>query len=328
MHTSAITCVRRAVFLARHLSVRCGLSVKIGYLFWASGYWIRRKIFRRRIPFIGGLVVNERCNLNCRHCRVSNRPVAEPTFDEIIGGLHAFRRLGIRSVFLEGGEPFLWREGDRSLEDIVRAARKMGFLAVSIYTNGTLDIETSADTIFVSLDGMREANDRLRGPVFDKVMLNIAHSRHHSIIVNYTINSANRADVPAFCEMTHQNPNLKGVFFYFHTPYYGFDDMFIDAEGRCQVINTLLELKRRGLPVLNSYAALNAAATGKWDRPSNLCRVWERGHLYTCCRTNDRPEVCENCGYLGYTEITQLLRLRPSAILSALKYIPARRIWS
>jgi phosphosulfolactate synthase (CoM biosynthesis protein A) len=48
---------------------------------------------------------------------------------------------------------------DKKLEDLIKLARNMGFIAVSIYTNGTFKINTSADTLFVSIDGLKKTND-------------------------------------------------------------------------------------------------------------------------------------------------------------------------
>lgn len=52
----------------------------------------------------------------------------------------------------------------------------------------------------------------------------------------------------------------------------------------------------------------------------DVCTVYEKGCTYTCCRYPARPELCRNCGYLSYAEMDQALRLKPSALLNALKY--------
>jgi MoaA/NifB/PqqE/SkfB family radical SAM enzyme len=46
-----------------------------------------------------------------------------------------------------------------NLEDIVKYAHEKGFLAAIIYTNGTLPIATSADTVFISLDGLQKTHE-------------------------------------------------------------------------------------------------------------------------------------------------------------------------
>jgi hypothetical protein len=52
----------------------------------------------------------------------------------------------------------------------------------------------------------------------------------------------------------------------------------------------------------------------------DVCSVYEKGAVYTCCRYSDDPELCQQCGYLSYAEIDQTLKMKPSAIYNALKY--------
>jgi len=295
---------------------------EISYLFYGLNHVIQTKLFRREIPFIGGMVINNRCNLKCKQCRVSNRRLPDLSYNDIKKGLKIFYNKGIRSVFIEGGEPFLWRDKSYRLENVINLARKIGFRVVSVYTNGTFPIETSADTVFVSLDGLKETNDRLRGKVYDKVISNIKKSNHPSIVINYTINKENYKDIEGFCEEIDKIKEIKGVFFYFHTPYYGKDDLFLNLDERRRIIKKLLELKKKGRNILNSKACLNGVYKDSWKRPSKTCYVYANNKLYQCCRAIGNYEVCKNCGYLGYPEIIYILKLRPSAIKGALNYLP------
>lgn len=282
----------------------------------AARYWIATQFLRRKKPLVGGLVVNDRCNLHCRQCRVSNRSIPDASYDDLVKAMRSFRTLQIRTLFLEGGEPFLWRDGPRRLEDIVTTARELGFSFLSMYTNGTLRLETSADTVFVSLDGLSETNDRLRGVSYDRVMSNIARSDHPNVWINYTINALNRQDIVPFCNMVADTTNLKGVFYNFHTPYYGRDELFLEPEQKRRIIAVLLDLKKRNLPVANSTAALRAVMSDHWTRPGHSCRLWADGRMFTCCRAIGNSFACRHCGYLLYAEIAQSLRLRPTALWS------------
>ena len=201
---------------------------KIGYLAYCIFYWVRTRIFGEDIPFIGGMVINERCNLNCRQCRVGNKLGDDLSYKDVLNGLQEFYRLGIRSVFIEGGEPFLWKDNNYRIEDIVSQSRKIGLKTISIYTNGTFQIETTADVVFVSLDGLKKTNNYLRGNVFDRVIQNIKSSCHPNINVNFTINRINQKEIEPFCQYISNIKQVKGIFFYFHTPYYGIDDLFLD----------------------------------------------------------------------------------------------------
>jgi MoaA/NifB/PqqE/SkfB family radical SAM enzyme len=282
-------------------------------------YLAGHHVLRRKMPLIRGLVLTNRCNLHCRHCDVATRGPKDLEFAEIRAAVSAFYREGGRCLYLEGGEPFLWRDGGHGLDDIVDYAHGLGYLTVVVYTNGTFPIRTSADTVFVSVDGLRATHDALRGVSFDRITRNIQDSPHASLFINFTVNSHNKDEIGAFCEHVRGVSNIRGVFFYLHTPYYGHDALELDFVERQRVLNELLSL-RRSYRILNSTAGLRSALRNDWARPMAMCSVYEEGVVYECCRYSGNPDLCRQCGYLSYAEIDQVLRLKPSAITNALKY--------
>jgi len=282
-------------------------------------YVLNRRVLGRSAPLIRGLVLSNRCNLRCDHCRLHERGDQDLNFAEAAAAIDAFYEEGGRCLYLEGGEPFIWHDGKHGLDDIVRHAHRRGFLAVVVYTNGTIPICTDADTVFVSVDGLQATHDELRGKSFDRIMRNIDASSHPALYINYTINSRNKEDIVPLCEHVQTIAHVRGVFFYFHTPYYGRDALYIDLDGRRRILEQLLEL-RRTYRILNSRAGLLSAMRNDWARPMDVCSVYEKGHVYTCCRTSDDRELCRQCGYLSYAEIDQALKLKPSALLNALNY--------
>jgi MoaA/NifB/PqqE/SkfB family radical SAM enzyme len=282
-------------------------------------YLFNRRVLKKSTPLICGLTVTDRCNLRCRHCRVANRGIPDLSFQEATEALDSFYQEGGRTVYLQGGEPFLWRDGHHRLDDIVAYSRSLGFYTTIIYTNGTIPIQTSANTVFVSVDGTREVHDALRGETFERIMSNIRASNHPSIFINHTINSINKDDIQDFCEFVDTLGQIRGTFFYLHTPYYGYDDLCLSPSERDEVLFTLLRLKEKH-SILNSRAGLGSALRNDWSRPLDICRVYEQGETYECCRYSGDEELCKVCGYLSYAEIDQTLKLKPSAIMNALKY--------
>lgn len=289
------------------------------YLQYGVNYIINHQIRKKWTPLIAGLAVTDKCNLHCRHCRVTNRGIEDTRYEEIIDTIDTFYIEGGRNLYLEGGEPFIWRDGQYTLENIVEYAHAVGFLTVVIYTNGTIPLETSADTVFISIDGLQKTHDLLRGKSFDRIMGNIQASRHPSLFINHTINNYNKAQLKEFCEYMNKISQIQGIFFYFHTPYYGYDELYIEPVERKEILLWLLH-NRKKYKLLNSRAGIKSALKNNWKRPLDICRVYEKGRLFTCCRYNGDPELCQNCGYLSYAEIDQTLKLKPSAILKAIKY--------
>jgi len=282
---------------------------------YLSNYWFLGKLN----PLICGLVLHNKCNLRCRHCTIVDRPNASLKYDEAIHVVDSFYSDGGRCLYLEGGEPFIWRDDSHSMEDIVCYAKKKGYYAVIIYTNGTRPLESEADTIFVSVDGLLKTHDSLRGKSFNKIMGNIKQSGHPSIYINYTINSENKDEIGDFCEYVDKIPQIKSTFFYFHTPYYGYDKLHLDIQTKNKILVNLLRLKNQ-YKILNSSAGLRSAIRNDWKKNSDICVVYEGGKYFTCCRENNNGATCAECGYLSYAEIDQTLKLKPGAIVNALKY--------
>jgi MoaA/NifB/PqqE/SkfB family radical SAM enzyme len=241
------------------------------------------------------------------------------SFEEAKTAIRSFYEQGGRTLYIEGGEPLIWRDRQHCLEDIVEYSRKMGFLTVIIYTNGTIPLKTSANTVFISVDGLQKTHDFLRGETFNKIIKNVQESKHPSLYINYTINSYNRDEMEEFCEYINEIDQIRGIFFYFHTPYYGYDELYIEPDERNEILLELLSYKKK-YKILNSRTGLKSAMNNNWKRPLDICHVYENGNMYKCCRFPGDPELCRNCGYLSYAEIDQTLKLKPSAIINALKY--------
>jgi len=116
------------------------------------------------------------CNLRCTHCLNASGP-DEPWLAPLDGAaarraIADAERLGVREIYLTGGEPFLHHDILPLLERCLTVA------ATTVLTNGTVMTEALADAlaalarasrysleIRVSLDAPdAEANDRVRGP--------------------------------------------------------------------------------------------------------------------------------------------------------------------
>jgi MoaA/NifB/PqqE/SkfB family radical SAM enzyme len=273
-------------------------------------------IARRNRPFILGLVVTDICNLACKHCRVANIYHTSMTFDEVKRHLTEQYAQGIRYLYLEGGEPYLWRDGDYHLPDIVKFAKSIGYFRVHVYTNGTVALDDSPDFTWISIDGLGDIFKTIRGIPVEHVLDHVRQYNGHCGIV-YTINTINYRHIHDFLKFIHSEfPGIR-VMFYFHTPYYGIDYLFLKNNQRLEAIDTLAKSKREGLPVMNSYAGLKALASGNYFHPTNLWRVIDSTGEYQCCRAFGNPEVCANCGYSTCAEIVlaRNWRIGPIALL-------------
>jgi Fe-coproporphyrin III synthase len=294
----------------------------IKYLLHSVTYSFKTKVLRQNVPFIAGMVLNNDCNLSCLQCSLLTAERTSLTYQQISKGLDELYLKGIRSVAITGGEPFMWKNGNYKLNDVIRLMYEKKILVTSVYTNGTFPISTIADNVFVSIDGMEATTKKLRGPIFNEVIGNIKASKHPKIFINYTINKKNCDEIEQFCQYVETISNIKGIFFYFYTPYEKSDDLFLTREEEIKISYRLISLKKK-YKILNSTAALEDFITNNWQRPSDVCIVFsDKAEIVKCCRSVDNNEACENCGYLGYLEVIDIIKFKLSAVLEAFHYLP------
>jgi MoaA/NifB/PqqE/SkfB family radical SAM enzyme len=276
-------------------------------------------VLRKDRPFVLGLAVTDRCNLRCRQCRVWKAQGQHIPLAAIEAILRRFYARGARLLYLEGGEPFLWREGDLRLADVIDLARRVGYLRVHVYTNGTLPIDAPADFVWVSADGLPDTNFALRGSDLDQVL---EHARQYpsAKAVIFTVNTVNHPEIRAFLQLARDALPGVPVMFNLHTPYYGRDELLLDAGTRDRAVDTLLECRRAGLPVMNSAPGLERLRPGRGCGPRRLWYVADGDGEYPCCRALGDPAVCAHCGYAGCEELLLARNLDLRAIAGLVRW--------
>jgi MoaA/NifB/PqqE/SkfB family radical SAM enzyme len=279
-----------------------------------------RAAFGRQDPLICGIAVTDRCNFSCVGCHVSNTGDGDMSFAQLRDVMQSVHDRGYRELYFTGGEPMLWHDGELGLDDLVAEARRIGFFHVHVYTNGTLGLDSAADLMWVSVDGLPDVYSRRRGDHFAQVESAIRAPGHPPVAIIYTIGADTAEGLEPFLRWVKSSklPTL-GVMIYFHTPYYGKDELYLDAEKRSAIIDMLLRLKREGLPLINSTAGLRMLQDGRWPRRLRSALVVDGQGEAVCCRAAD--EVCPDCGYSACTEIAAATKFRPSAVLAMARYL-------
>jgi 12,18-didecarboxysiroheme deacetylase len=203
------------------------------------------------------------CNLRCIHCYAhadGSCGEKELSFDEgraLIDDLAAF---GSPVILFSGGEPLCRND----MPELAEYAVSKGMRAV-ISTNGTLINDAVAQRlkaiglsyVGVSLDGMRETNDRFRAVdgAFDLALEGIRACKRAGIKVGlrYTITKHNLPDLPAVFQLL-EDEDIPRVCFY-HLVYTGRGEEIAAAdlshEEARRTVDTIIDrtadLHRRGL---------------------------------------------------------------------------------
>lgn len=137
---------------------------------YLANFWIKTVLLKKKDPIVGSIIITDRCNLRCKHCSVNNITEIVYPFTQIKKDMQTLYDLGVRILFLYGGEPFLWKDNNLTVRDLVVEAKKMGFMIVNVVTNGTFPINLpEADLILVSLDGDKERHNAIRGNTYDTI---------------------------------------------------------------------------------------------------------------------------------------------------------------
>lgn len=142
------------------------------------------------------------CNQSCKHCHLGGpSKYSQISKEEALSRIDEFYKNGVETLLLTGGEPLL----NPNVYDMIKRARGYG-MDLALLTNGTLIdtkraemlAEANPSTIQMSIDGMNEYHDQIRGNgAFGKLETAITNLKAVGItpLMKMTINKHNICDV-------------------------------------------------------------------------------------------------------------------------------------
>lgn len=283
--------------------------MKVSSFLHFASYGIRSILFHEKRPILGTVILTDKCNLHCRHCSVNNLTAVLYPYAQIRREMEALYEMGVRILFFCGGETFLWRDGARTIRDLVREARERGFLIVNVVTNGTFPLNLpEADLILLSLDGDRARHNLIRGDTYDRIMENVRNAPADNLCFYMAVNRLNKDAVSHVCRLARNMPHVRAVSFNFHTPYPDTQDLALSREDKAEICRTISQMKREGAPVFNLESAFAYLIDNTFPTPCHQCVVIERGEISVCGRCIHIPGLCARCGYFFVAEYTLLFR--------------------
>lgn len=294
--------------------------------FYLAQWFVRARFFGRKAPLQTVLFITDKCNLRCKHCSVyGSAGYRQRTYDEIVADMQYAYAQGSRFIDLEGGEPTLWKEGDRTINDLIDKARALGFFSITVTTNAQQDFSwIHPHSIWVSMDGVGKFHDSIRGEgTFARLEENIRRSGQKHICVNMVVNSLNYESLDAAMEYVRQNPAIEQISINFHTPYPGTEYLMLPPEKKVELIDKVLAYKRKGYPIMNSYSglrkmkknALGQISLGKECFVTNF--IYPDGSRGLCVGYG--TEQCRQCGFCMAGEMASVFHFCPDTLLSGFK---------
>ncbi|MBO5307022.1 MAG: radical SAM protein [Clostridia bacterium] len=283
--------------------------MKLSVFTYFAAFGIKTILFRQKKPILGTVILTDKCNLKCKHCSVNNITAVIHPYSQIRNEMQTLYSMGCRILFFCGGETFLWRDGEKSVRDLVIEAKQMGFLIVNVVTNGTFTLDLpEADLILLSLDGDRERHNLIRGETYDTIMKNIRSAASDNIVLYMAINKLNVSTVQDVIKTAETERNIRSVSFNFHTPYPDTADLMLSLDEKQQCASVIRDAIEKGSPIFNLKSALPYLVNNSFPTPCHQCVVIENGKISTCGRCIEIPGLCEQCGYFFVAEYTLLFR--------------------
>jgi len=291
-------------------------------LFYLPFWFFKTRVLGIKSPLQTVMFISDKCNLACKHCTVYQQK--NPTiksYEQIREELERSYRFGSRFVDFEGGEPTLWYEDDKDLNSLIRLAKKIGYYSTTITTNAQLPFDGSeADSIWVSLDGLGDYHDAIRGKgTFDRLGKNIESAGHPHLSVNMVINSQNYTSVEETIEFAKNNPHIRMISLNFHTPYEDTEHLFLDWDKRAEVIDLIIRKKKAGYPIMNSVSGLKLMKNNRFKKYCWVADFVLPDGTYLRECPGSVAGVCDRCGFSMAGEMHSVMHLKPDTILAGMK---------
>ncbi len=214
-----------------------------------------------RKPLILSHTINAECNLHCSFCPFHRRKGREMKKAEIFNMLDQAKSLGVMIYNVWATEPLLRKD----LPECLEYARSRG-LITSIITNGILleervDELSSLDMLSVSFDGIKTYKE-IRGGDAELVIRGIKKAREKrlSVMLNCVLSERNTGEVEDLIKLARElgtSISFEPLQRYEEVPDLVWDEMMIkNRDSYIKAIDSIIEMKRKGFPVVNSYTYL------------------------------------------------------------------------
>lgn len=296
--------------------------MQVKQLCYLAKWFVQARFFGKQKPLQSVIFISDKCNLKCKHCSVYNydNPNVK-TFEQIHKELEYCYSLGSRFVDFEGGEPFIWEDKGKRIDDLIDLAKQIGFYSCTITTNAQRPfVNSRADSIWVSLDGIGQWHEQIRGQgTFERLEKNIATCNHKALSANMAINTLNYQGVAPTIEYVKNSPYLKSISLNFHTPFEGTEYLALDMEKRSEIIDLILDYKKKGYPIMNSATGLKKMKHLDFTPECWVTNfIFSDGTKLSQCVGKEQG-VCDKCGFCMAAEMNAVFNFRPETIIAGLK---------
>ncbi len=230
----------------------------------------------KKLPLIAGHKLLYSCNLRCRMCPFWRRKDEKLlTVDEEVLIFKSLEKAGVLFIGFEGGEPLLRRDIDQILEEAYKRFH------TSLVSNGWLlkekakSISEYLDYLFVSIDGIGEVHDKIRGipGSFDRAIEGIREAvKYIPVSISFTITNDNYDQVLGVIELAKKLGITVSVQISYD--YSTAEKLSPEREKLLNTLNLLIELKKKGYPIVESIQYFSAIKNSWYHGILWKCKPW------------------------------------------------------
>ena len=300
---------------------------------------------QRRPTFVSWALTNK-CAHNCLYCHIPQKKINELSTKACLSLLSQLKEAGCKAISFTGGEPLLRSD----LKTIFGKAKKLGIYTYLCSSGYPLPDDFSfldyVDCLNVSIDGPVAVHDSIRQPgSFESATRMIDEALNKKIKVEIlTVLSKRNLDSVDFLLDLSRKYKIKLYFQPATLKVLGGDDInpiACEEKSYHQVIDRLIEYKRRGAFIGNSLAGLKVMSSWPKKKPIKcptsklFCYIQPDGSVKLCPRLdyskgsvigkdiikilNDfsQPQ-CQECWCCQKVELAEILKVNPEAIINTL----------
>jgi len=244
--------------------------------------WVKTQILGFNAPLFVEWNLTFRCPYQCLYCGSREVSVEELDTDEILERLSVLYKAGVRWITFGGGEPLIKKD----IMKILEYAKKTGLSVFLSSTGANIEkysgIEKFVDHINLSFDGPKEIHESIRGKgTYDRLFQVLEFCKGKNIPFSFlcVISKLNIGSIDYVLEKSKE----QGVKVMFQPATLCLDSSLSpnpiapDREEYRRVIQYIIEQKKKGAPVRNSFPGL--AYLSNWPQPS---KIWCSAGRLTC----------------------------------------------
>jgi MoaA/NifB/PqqE/SkfB family radical SAM enzyme len=260
----------------------------------------------------------ERCDCRCRFCDVwLHQPEEEDVLpsEKIFSLLDRAHAAGMSMYTVWGGEPLLVRD----LPEWLHRAWDLGIRTVVCTSGGLLAERAHAigpytERLLLSLEAIGQKHDRIRGTtgLFKRVLAGLREFKRFGageVTLWSNLNRENQDQVEEITRFASDEGITVEFFPAAKHPQYN-EKILLDPTEITEVFGRVMDLKRRGFPVLNTWHSLELMRSQRPFRcniPRLSVQVCADGSVYAC-----DPKMLQDLSPYGDIETVNLKKLSSS----------------